>query len=623
MKRIIYSIFAVASLLAGCSDNVKDENNVDESVKSVFASVSDVKFDMTEDQIPQTRMTVNWDNSNVVSFRWGYPEYIAVFPQNPNERPQPDPAATNNQNDGEASSSYRMESKYEGQSYAKFYGSGFNMINGNVYYAMSPYIREYDEEKNEWKSNISTTDKTNIEFSYKGQVQDGNGSLAHLGRYNYMASAANALTGGLSLNFKRVSAILRFRFAFDNITGPINLTKFELKTQDDYDFNNLYYRTIDITYSDSADYENTPKEVKHYSPRSFPAKNLPATKATSFEMELKNVVAKPYKSNNANLVVLYVTIPATNELVGKKLYAEVTDDHENKYTAALNVVDYVPGMAKSYGAIVADASTLSLGLHVIKDWQLGTTENLTRAKGDPGVKDKFLEPDNLYIYTCIDGKVATDPIQIKYGDSDWKGWKENDTEFLYDGRITVSYTQSVTNYVKVYMIASKGELFTSSVAKGNAESVVQALTYDANTQEALKNVYAYTHTFGKDELKIAEAKLYHAAAKMDVQWNAVNPLKLTSADATSVISINNVPSKGLKFFEPWNNAGTTLVTYKDNIDAGNMYNGRSVFYVPQLGSNQYSITSGKSGSTLKTDNVTFSPSTQNDWTTWFKVNIKQ
>lgn len=84
--------------------------------------------------------------------------------------------------------------------YAIFKGSGFKMIEGESYYAFTPY-------------NGNCTDKTNISLDYNGQCQVANNNYMHLGSKDFQVAAAQeapALPDYPTFTFMHVGALTRF-----------------------------------------------------------------------------------------------------------------------------------------------------------------------------------------------------------------------------------------------------------------------------------------------------------------------------------------------------------------------------------------------------------------------------
>ena len=154
---------------------------------------------------------------------------------------------------------------------ASFDGEGWALKDGRTYGAYYPFIADI------------LLDRNAVPVSYTGQKQVGNGSMAHLGDYDYMVAAPTAPEfGSAQFMFKHLSALVQLKIT---VSQPATLTSVKLVTE-----NNLFFVEGEVDLM-----ETTPSIA-------------PITPANEIELALQDI-----STTQANQeVMLYMMIPPTN-----------------------------------------------------------------------------------------------------------------------------------------------------------------------------------------------------------------------------------------------------------------------------------------------------------------------
>lgn len=189
MKKNKYFIISCLALgMASCTgDELKNEQeiaSVSTSIKRITATVADYGV-VTRSEL--------YREDNAINFKWTAGDALGVFPDNGDQV------------------SFSIDNSQAGSLSATFDGGGWGLKPSHTYTAYCPVIRDMD------------LDKSAIPLDYTGQVQIGNNSYSHLGKYDYMASDAVAPEDG-SLNFTM------------NHLGSIMLLKVTVEEPGTYDF---------------------------------------------------------------------------------------------------------------------------------------------------------------------------------------------------------------------------------------------------------------------------------------------------------------------------------------------------------------------------------------------------
>lgn len=607
-------IIAIAS---SCSENnVTGPTSVEQGIEALAPALFSEEI---ETDAIDTKSTWGYADGKYI-FTWGEQSSIRVFAM-----------SADGSNDN---MQYSIKSGAD-QTTARFSGNNFGLKQGGTYYAISPYT-------NSWLRDIESSEKeedqvwsmTEMPITYEGQIQSANNNSDHMGKYDYLVAAEKVGDGGYAhLAFKRMGAPVRVHMKG---LGNRRFKEFQIITSDNYDLR--YERKIDLTDAGNSLDRYAPTMMSALEPRN----EIGEKYAFSLKLGTTDAVGN-WVGIQTNTEVdggsldLFLMMPATKELMTKSLYGVlIPDDGSETMYISMNGREFKANTPVAYSKTAFNGQNLNLTISIDRKWQRGNTIGQTRGAevGDPGIDDTFTKPDHLYIYTCTNNKYWDRKI-IKSEDPEWEGWNEvkdskgnSLNKWNYGAPITIELPASNSDLgdnIHVYVVASVGEIdITTGVLSplSTLESAVANATLNTTyTQDLLKNLYAYDYKIGvTSDAKIINAVLYHAAAKLDVQWNSDTAL-------SGNVSVNGLPTTGLKLFTPTaNDAGTGWSPISPTLNSGNNYNGRYVFYVPQLSTSTYNITVGST-----TEYVTFTPDVTSPtaspqppttpWTSWLKANI--
>ena len=489
---------------------------------------------------------------------------------------------------------YDIISSTAGAASSKFQNESFALIEGGRYFGFYPYSV---------LSGIS--DVTKATLDYTGQRQTANSSNAHVNAYDYQVAMAHAYSNTASFQFSPIGSVLHVKM---KVPEAGTFKELNIKSSDGYDFKMT--RTIDLT-------DGNQSTVANYAPKFDP---------TNAETGTSNVITLLLGDEQGNgisvaadgILDMFVMIPATSELAGKTMYAILKDatgsgkDYYCTYTGKA----YSSTTMYTIGRVAHEVSVITEDIEIYKDWQNGTVISTTRTTGDPGTTETLDKPKYLTVYTCGDGKVI-DVYNTATAESDWtatdNGWKYKTRE--------LNITPLPTQTLNVYAVASNEDVYDKSVKVGTKESIVQGLTFNNDSQYMLANTYAvscttsdFGNTITDGGIIQATAKLYHVAAKVDVNWDY--PSKIVGD-----ITVNNLLKHGY-IFKPTSNAsqGTDKYTLR-TASVDQQHYGREYFYTLQTTSPKLNLTT-TIGGTTKTADINLTPGTNEGYTSWFRVNIK-
>lgn len=205
-----------------------------------------------------------------------------------------------------------------GQNTAKFDGGAWALREEVQYAAYYPY-------------SVSNTESSNsaISFSYEGQSQKGNASLAHLGAYDLMAThATNAVNGELNFEFQHVNCAAQLV-----LTVPVTASFTSLTVRCD---EAIFAKTASLNLSGS-EYAYSISETAH-----------------QIRMTLSDVA-----STEANKqLTFYMMLPPV-DMAGKTVYAVLQSDDNRVYQGTLPSKTMVAGKAYSLAATLVDVTVSS------------------------------------------------------------------------------------------------------------------------------------------------------------------------------------------------------------------------------------------------------------------------
>lgn len=610
MNRIFTSIIvAAAALLASCagSESAGEGGEGKDQPEGLSCTAAPIE-NVTDGSRSQLTL-----GSAGMDFSWENGDKLTVF------------YAESDQTAG----TYTLEenSIRENGTFARFTNDAFGLVDGKRYYAIST------TEGSGAPSGVSIPSKSNIKLTYAGQIQNGNGTTTHLGKYDYMAASGVASAGNhADFDFKHLG--LTLRVIMDHLPTTAKFTRMEMyDTEDSY---RQPLRDFDLTSGMQQDGTYTP---------ALTAVDVNATDyktSSRFSLTLQNGGEGITPRSSDGRLDMFIEVPPadlTNKTLVFMVYGKQGDNDVSYYITKPGR-DLVAGKAYQMMDNAQSATSYNVTIKVNHAWQLGSTLD-SRATGDPGVEEKFDYPKNLYYILCVNGLVR----KAKSEDTNYyteieniptSGWTRsaNNTISTYNVQQHFSFTSDEMSQSRnLYVVASNDDLssiFSSAISSSTTtETLVQNLVYSINTTDAqafMKNLYstpwksgdAFVGNLGSDYFK--DIILYHVAAKVDLKWNS----DASVIDNTyKTVNVNNVQSTNLSLFQPATVNGTSTFvsasgdptyTVTSTIEPDRMFNGRQVFYLPQPANATYNVTVGKNAAT----NITFTPVTTNGFTSWLR-----
>ncbi len=205
-----------------------------------------------------------------------------------------------------------------GESSAVFDGGAWILSQEESYVAYYPYDASL------------TGDRTSLTFSYEGQCQQGNGSLAHLGKYDLMATGATrAADEKLNFDFDHLNCVAQLKLtvpvdtAFTRLTVRCNETP-------------LFTKVAKLDLSGDT-YAYTPQETTH-----------------SLEMSLTDVAS----TAAGQQLVFYLMLPPT-DMSGKNVCVTLQSSDNKVYQGDLKCKNMQAGRAYAFAATLTDATLSS------------------------------------------------------------------------------------------------------------------------------------------------------------------------------------------------------------------------------------------------------------------------
>jgi len=185
MKKILLPLFAVALMLAACDEEQLVSSQLQKGVTFTVPDFVDESG---------TRVDVSVDNSGA-HFTWTAGDTLGVFPGNGYQTAFPISAGA-------------------GTSTAVFDGADWALRPNASYAAYYPFVPSMQ------------LDKSKIEASYLGQTQNGNGSTAHLGDYDYLAAKYTTVSASGDVNFtlNHLGCLVRFQLTMPEADTYTSMT---------------------------------------------------------------------------------------------------------------------------------------------------------------------------------------------------------------------------------------------------------------------------------------------------------------------------------------------------------------------------------------------------------------
>lgn len=289
---------AIAAALSSCTEKI--DGGEQDVLMGVVASAQDFSNDT------MTKTTISQEGSSAPSFAWKEGDVIGVVPMD-NETVQ---------------SNYKIKQIGANPRQASFDGGVWALKEGKEYAAYYPFKKE------------AVVSGESITFSFEGQRQSENNSLAHIGDYDYMyANSISPSDGNVNFEFSHLVSLARFQLSLPS--GTYESVKFEADDKWFASTATLYLE--DGTLVSGGD-------------------------AFSATLELDDIVL----STSSVLTVWMSSLP-TAALNGKELRVIVTSK-DGQYKGTISGIDtFEAGKAYSYSASLSSGQEheyVDLGLSV-------------------------------------------------------------------------------------------------------------------------------------------------------------------------------------------------------------------------------------------------------------------
>ena len=294
ISRIIILI-SLIGILVSCSQETMDsviDNNGTESktdLTSLRATLLDFKtvtmadeFPAVRNNAPQTRSAIITDSEGDYQLVWVETDTIGIFPSTGMQVAFPMASSAGTKN-------------------ATFDGGGWGLKTSSTYSAYYPLIGQF------------YLDRTNIPMIISTQIQNGNGSNAHIGKYDYMAAVNSVVNeqGGVEFNFNHLVSILHMQI---KMPKGGHYTYVALETSDKF--------TTEATIN-LADGVVTPSK-----------------QSPIHIVRLENVILDI--NEEYPILELWIVIHPV-DLTGKMLYTKVYDEYNNCYTTTMQAMNFEAG----------------------------------------------------------------------------------------------------------------------------------------------------------------------------------------------------------------------------------------------------------------------------------------
>ena len=185
------SAVLLTAFFASCTDEVQElANEQSQALKQIVMTTQDF-------QPEADSRTVYQIADGAVKCTWAENDTVGVFPN-------------------EGAQAYFPMASGVGTKNATFDGKGWALKDGYTYASYYPYIGN------------AYLDRNAVPVSYTGQTQVGNGSMAHLGDYDYMVATPTAPEfGSAQFMFKHLSALMQLKIT---VPQPATFTSVKLVT---------------------------------------------------------------------------------------------------------------------------------------------------------------------------------------------------------------------------------------------------------------------------------------------------------------------------------------------------------------------------------------------------------
>ena len=311
MKTNLFNAIALSVIvgaMVSCSQELTETALVQctvkgEEVTKLSANIGNFRSETMGEESPATRSTIVEDEHGDLQLVWSDKDTLGIFPSSGYQVPFPIAAQAGTKN-------------------AYFDGGGWGLMSNGTYSAYSPLIGDLYLKK------------TEVPLVLLTQVQNGNGSFAHLNKYDYMA-AVNATvnqSGGIEFNFEHLVAILHMQIRMPQ-AGTYKYVILETSDK--------FTTEAKLDLSDGS---------------------VTMTKQSPIQaMKLENVEVDDSDPNHG-LDIYMSILPA--DLTGKILYTKIYDENNNCYSTTMQAKNFEAGTIYNSKKI-ASADLTHSGLPVV------------------------------------------------------------------------------------------------------------------------------------------------------------------------------------------------------------------------------------------------------------------
>lgn len=311
MKTKLFNTIALSVIvgaMVSCSQELTETALVQrvvkgEEVTKLSANIGNFRSETMGEESPAIRSAIVEDEHGDLQLVWSDKDTLGIFPSSGCRVPFPIAAQAGAKN-------------------AYFDGGGWGLMSNGTYSAYSPLIGDLYLKK------------TEVPLVLLTQVQNGNGSFAHLNKYDYMA-AVNATVnqgGGIEFNFEHLVAILHMQIRMPQ-AGKYKYVILETSDK--------FTTEAKLDLSDGS---------------------VTMTKQSPIQaMKLENVEVDDSDPNH--VLDIYMSIlPA--DLTGKILYTKIYDENNNCYSTTMQAKNFEAGTIYNSKKI-ASADLTHSGLPVV------------------------------------------------------------------------------------------------------------------------------------------------------------------------------------------------------------------------------------------------------------------
>lgn len=311
MRKLLHFIVCLVSFaVTSCNDGMEEQNIVSKEVETICATIKEFEYDASD--FSRTSITIEDDGPH---YAWAVTDTIGIFPSEGRQV------------------EFSMESG-AGNTSATFTGGGWGLKSSSTYAAYFPLIGHY------------YLDHTKIPVSFTKQVQDGNGSTAHLGNYDYLAAPASGVYDGrISFNFERLGCLVQLKL---NMPQGGDLSSVTLMADEEIF---VTEGTVDLTATAPA--------IKG------------TKKSKTFTLEVGNLITTPEEP----VATLYLML-APADLTDKPLRAMVKQNNGSCEAITLTSKNFEAGKAYSIEATLEDFEDFDVKGAYVKMETAGTLKSL-------------------------------------------------------------------------------------------------------------------------------------------------------------------------------------------------------------------------------------------------------